>query len=309
MTLYIHLGAHKTATTLLQNILKHNEAALESRGVARVKIQPRHLFWHFLRDKDREAFIKRRRTFGRKLKAFNQDWSNAILTSETLFGTSDLGGCTTVYPNADMVLKVLAQLTQGMSRKIIFYVRRQDDFIEASFINRLQTLATSIHLDHSRLLADDSWSNFDTYLNSFDAHALSWLNLADRMASHFGAENLIIRPFETIRRGKEAYARDFLSSICATDGLDLTPEIYENRSFSAHALSEFLRLAPLQDFKDLRSLRLRLQETYPNTIYPRPTLLSDHQRDAILRAHHDSNTKLFETYIAPADRKNISYTL
>lgn len=307
MTLYLHLGAHKTATTFLQNVLKHNEAALEARGVARVKIQPRHLFWHFLRDGDREAYKKRRRTLGRKLKTFDQDWPNAVLTSETMFGTSDLDSADRLYPNADMALRVLSQLTEGMDRKVIFYVRRQDDFIEASFINRLQTLATSIHLDHTKLLADDSWSNFDSYLQSFDVTALSWLNLAERMATHFGAQNLIIRPFETIRRGREGYARDFLAPMCDTAGLDFAPDVYENRSFSAPAMAEFLRLAPLQDFQDLRALRLRLQEEYPNTDHPRPTLLSPEQRSQIRAMHQDSNADLFDRFIAAPDREGISY--
>ena len=307
MTLFLHLGAHKTATTTLQNVLKHNEAALEVRGLARIKTQTRHLFWHLYRDGDREAFKKRRRTLARKLQQYDAGWPNAILSSETMFGTSDLHGVDRFYPLADTALRVLAQLTSGMDRKVIFYVRRQDDFIESSFINRLQTLATSLHLDHARLLADTSWSSFAHYLDSFVPAQLSWLNLIERMETHFGADNLIIRPFETIRRGKASYAEAFLAPMCATDGLELSPPIYENRSFSAKALEEFIRLAPQQGFENLRSLRLRLQDEYPNTVYPRPTLLSPDQRQEILQAHASGNETLFARYIREGDREGISY--
>lgn len=307
MTLFLHLGAHKTATTMLQNVLKHNEKELERRGLARIKIQPRHLFWHFFRDADREAFKKRRRTLQRKLHQYAETWQHAVLSSETMFGTSDLEGVDRFYPLADTSLRVMAQLTDGLDRKVIFYIRKQDDFIEASFINRLQTLATSIHLNHASLLRDTTWSSFEHYLGTFSPENLSWLNLANRMAEHFGRENIIIRPFETLKHGKSAYTERFLSPMCDTAGLNLTPTVYENRSFSAKAMEEFIKQAPKQNFEHLKDLRLKLQQDYPNTEYPRPTLLTPEQRKDILTAHAEDNSELFERYIQPSDREGVSY--
>ena len=303
MTLYLHLGAHKTATTYLQNVLAHNEMALAQRGLLRLKIRARHLFWHLYRDGDHKAYVRRRRSLGHKIKRFAEAGGHGVFSSETMFGTSDLEGVDCLYPHAMRVMKTLAALTEGMDRKVVFYIRRQDDFIESTFINRIQTLATSIHLDYSTLLADQSWSSFDAYLDSFDPSCLSWLHLIQRMEAVFGKENLIIHPFETILRSRTEYARTFLAPMVETEGLDLAPDVYANRSFSAPALKEFLRLAPLQEYGNLKSLRRRLQAEYPNTDYPRPRLLDNQQRQSIMRLHTQSNSKIFSDYIQEGEQK------
>ena len=301
--LYLHLGAHKTATTFLQNVLMSNEKELSQRGVQRLKIRARHLFWHLYRDGDRDAYVQRRRAFGRKIKQFEAAGGHGIFSSETMFGTSDLAEVECLYPKADQALKTLATLTDGMDRKVVFYIRRQDDFIESTFINRIQTLATSLHLDHKSLLKDDSWHDFPSYLKTFDPACLSWLELIERMAHYFGPENLIIRPFESIRRGKAAYASAFLAPVCPElEGLSLAPNVYANHSFSAPALKAFLTQARQQEYKHLKTLRLQLQETYPNTKYPRPKLLTEIQKQQIMDLHKAENAKLFERFIAPEDQ-------
>ncbi|MFP3344880.1 hypothetical protein R0J87_20605, partial [Halomonas sp. SIMBA_159] len=90
----------------------------------------------------------------------------------------------------------------------------------------------SLHLDHAQLLSDTTWCSFEHYLSSFTPSQLSWLHLIKRMEAHFGAENLIIRPFESIHRGNAAEAESFLAPMCATHDLELAPQVYETRSFS-----------------------------------------------------------------------------
>lgn len=302
MTIFVHMGAHKTGTTLLQNLLKENRAALTAQNVCYLRGPGRHPFWYYWRDGDKAAFRDRRAVFRRQFLKAARDHRHVIYSSETMFGTSDLAGARCLYPRATETLQALARALRGLEVRIIFYVRRQDDFIEASFLNRIQTLATSIHLDHARLLKDQNWSDFSVYKTEFEVDKLCWLDLMERFAAVFGREAIHVRPFESIKAGAAAYARRFASDFCDPEGLDLTPPVFENRSFSAPALEIFLKEARQRGYEDLKDLRLELQTRYPNTEYPRPSLLSGSERQAILDMHAASNHRLFSEWMAPEDQ-------
>ncbi len=302
MTVFVHMGAHKTGTTLLQNLLKANRQALEAQGVFYLRGPGRHPFWYYWQDGDKVAFRERRAKFRRQFLRGARDHGHVIFSSETMFGTSDLTGAACLYPKATETLRALARALRGLEVRIVFYVRRQDDFIEATFLNRIQTLATSEHLDHAALLRNRSWRDFGAYMGEFDMAGLSWLDLATRFADVFGRAALIFRPFESIAGDSAAYARRFMGDFCDPEGLDLTPPVFENRSFSAPALAAFLQEAPGQPYESLKDLRLALQARFPNTEYPRPDLLTRDQRQVILETHAASNQHLFKDWMAPEDQ-------
>ena len=302
MAVFVHMGAHKTGTTLLQNQLKANRPALEAQSVFYLRGPGRHPFWYYWRDGNKSDFRERRALWRRQFLHAERDHEHVIYSSETMFGTSDLGGTRCLYPRAGETLQALARTLRGLDVRIIFHVRRQDDFIEATFLNRIQTLATSMHLDHADLLRDQNWADFRAYLGSFDMAGLSWLDLVQRIEAVFGREALILRPFESIARGGTAYAHRFMQTFCDPAGLDLTPAVFENRSFSAPALEMFLKEAPRQSYQNLKALRLDLQARFPNTDYPRPTLLTKAERQEILETHAQSNHRLFADWMAPEDQ-------
>ena len=303
MTIFVHLGAHKTGSTLLQNILFQNREALVRQKVFYQRGPGRHPFFEYYRDHDMAAFQNRCAELGARFQDNAARYRHVLFSSETLFGTSDLAGGTRLYPNAPWVLDVLSEILHGMEAHFILYTRRQDDFIESTFVNRIQTLATSAHLDHRALLSRSDWASFDSYLQSFDAQTLSWHQLASDIADRFGREALTVRPFESIARGKRHYCEAFLGDFCDPGRLDLTAEVYENRSFSATAMQAFLTQAPDLAYEDLKPLRLRLQEAYPVPQHPRLRLLSLSQRIAILKALEDSNRALFSEFICDSDHE------
>lgn len=302
MTVFVHLGAHKTGSTLLQNVLRNNRKRLLKQGVFYQRGPGRHPFWHFHQTGDLEDFQSRCEEMRAAFIENAQNNRHVIFSSETVFGSSDLAGNKRLYPQAPWALKALRDILEGLEVKIIFYVRRQDDFIESTFINRIQTLATSPNLDHVACLSDRTWGSFPAYLSSFDPANLSWLQLAEEMAAYFGARNLIIRPFETIRRGRADYSSTFLEDFCDPVRLDTAPEVYENRSFSQHAIDAFLAQAPQTPYEGLKALRLSLQERYPSPQYPRPRLLTLKQRAQILEVTEADNRALFARYVDDPDQ-------
>ncbi|MGR3607283.1 MAG: hypothetical protein ACU0BN_00230 [Sulfitobacter sp.] len=303
MTIFVHLGAHKTGSTLLQNMLFRNRESLVRQKVFYQRGPGRHPFFEYYRDQNMAAFQNRCVELRERFQENAARYRHVVFSSETLFGTSDLSGGTRLYPNAPWVLDILTGILKGMNVHFILYTRRQDDFIESTFINRLQTLATSSHLDHRALLSRSDWSNFDNYLQSFDFQALSWHQLASEIADRFGRKTLTVRPYESIALGKRHYCEAFFGGVCDPSRLELTAEVYENRSFSATAMHEFITQAPSLEYEDLKPLRLRLQAAYPVPHHPRPRLLSLRQRIGILEALEGSNRALFSDFICDSDQE------
>lgn len=273
MAVFVHMGAHKTGTTFLQNLLKANRTALQEQGTFNLRGPGRHPFWHYWQDGDKVAFQERRAVFCRQFMRAARNHRNVIYSSETMFGTSDLAGIKRLYPNANATFRALARTLRDLDVRIIFYVRRQDDFVEATYLNRIQTLATSPHLDHVALLRNPDWAEFRAYIDAFPIKALNWLDLIQRAASVFGTDALIVRPFESAAKDSQAFACRFMADFCDPASLDLAAPVGKDRSFLAPALEAFLQEAPHRTYQALKELRLSLKERFPNTDYPRPELL------------------------------------
>ena len=300
MTVFVHLGAPKTATTLLQNLLKANRAALEAQGVVNLRGPERHPFWYYWRNGDKAEFAARRAAFRRRFRAAARAFDHVIYSSETMFGASDLAGASRLFPRAETVANSLARMFRGMDVHLIFYVRRQDSYIESTFIHRFQTLPVRVKTDAEAARDIARWGRFEDYLASFDPACLDWDDLLMRLAGPFGRDRLTVRPFETIGAGRAAYARDFFAQFSNPDRLALGGEVFDNRSFSDPALKAYIKAIPDTPLLELRALRLALQARWPNTDYPRPHLLSAAQRTDILAACAPSNRRLFAKWIAPA---------
>lgn len=298
MTLYLHLGAHKTATTLIQNTLKKNRQALIDQNVFYQRGPGRHPFWHYFQDGDLADFKSRCAEMRARFHDNCTTYRNVIFSSETTFGSSDLEGVSRLYPDADFALDHFVQMTEGLSCKLIFYVRRPDDFIQSTYINRLQTITGPWGT-----LPPAEWASFDRYLNQLSLSALNWHDLLTRMADRFGKENIIVRPFEAIAEGRTAYLQTFCANFCDPDQLDLTVPVMENRSFSNVALQQFREAVPHNSREALQDLRRTLQESYPSTTYAKPKLMSDAQKAQILDTTQHANDALFADFISRADQK------
>ncbi|MCG7625980.1 hypothetical protein [Epibacterium sp. Ofav1-8] len=303
MTVFVHLGAHKTGSTLLQNVLFTNRGALRRQKVVYQRGPGRHPFWHYFQDGDQAEFARRCIAMRERFQVNAATFRHVIFSSETVFGPSDLIGASRLYRDAPWALDALQKMLEGLDIQIIFYVRRQDSFIESCFLNRIQTLATSPHLNHVTMIRDGRLDDFQAYFAQIQPEALSWYDLVGEMVDRFGYRRVTIRPFETIERGRAAFVRCFLESFCDPNMLDLGGGIYENRSFSAEAMAQFLALAPETPYEELKALRLRLQEDYPTPAHARPQMLTLAQRRWLLEVHEEANRALFGEFVCESDQE------
>lgn len=151
----IHVGSHKTGTTLLQSVLADNRAALKERGVyypetyrfigkkrstaistnAHFEV-PKSLGIYGAQDREELA------GFRQHLLEIRQEYSKIILSAETFYrmlpnktnlSTAERSAATNIRGLRSIIFARLAELLDGFDAEILVYFRRPDSFAESMY--------------------------------------------------------------------------------------------------------------------------------------------------------------------------------
>jgi hypothetical protein len=110
-----------------------------------------------------------------------------------------------------------------------------------------------------------------------------------------------IRPFETIGAGAHAFVADFFDLVGQRQLVEtLDPDVFRpsNPSYTEPALRAAMALNPLLDTdKQLKRVRRFLRRLFPQESYPKPQLLGDEERQALLERYRPENERLFSRYL------------
>jgi hypothetical protein len=183
-SLYLHIGMHKTGTTVIQNFLFLNKELLVSKSLNYFSDEPiDYNFANALKEKRDIDFVKKRI---RKLKEVKED--NVLLSCE-------------VFIEADHIPELFDEIfmNEGIYNdfdvKIIIYIRRQDRWLESSYL---------------QISKDLSWQplSFNEYIKQSGLD--NYLNRISIWEKVFGHENIILRVYEK-QQLKETLFDDFLS--------------------------------------------------------------------------------------------------
>jgi hypothetical protein len=295
-TTYIHIGTHKTGSTALQQFLQVNRRALKDYHFHHPDFGDfaSHALAFGLGfgmwvppNTTREQLLARARkelttATARAIKAGN----NAILSSEVFsaFSLKDIG----------IVSRFKAFLAEcGLTNvRIICYCRRQDHFAESIYNERIKG-------GHPKELPapGEIW-NMDTY------------RLLGYYRDVFGADNIMVRPFEKNQFTGGDLFTDFLDllGLSFRDDFQRPPEDTCNISFNRD-ITELLRLYGGGDFKDASC---HLAQHVLVTHFSRdtlqrhkvdPPLLSPQQRIAFLEHYEASNQAVARDYLNRPDGK------
>lgn len=292
MNLYLHAGAHKTASSFLQTALKDNHKQLFNSGlkiVFRKNVTNSSLQEALNLIKKGEGVDQSNLDAGKESlitmlpKIKNTD---CLITNEDLFCNLKLQD---FYPNLKSQLEFIANsLPEGVTPKFVLYIRRQADYIESVYMQY-------IHLGKSL--------SFESYLGDELPRFLSWLDVANTAKEVFGKENVLIKPFETIKSlGAKAFYYDFLKELGSNleNGLAFNEAIATdrgaNRSYSALGMEIAKLVNPiLETKKDKNKLRSFLQSNFSTATHPKAYLLSGDQRKDIFDIYQSENKCLFES--------------
>ena len=279
----LHAGAAKTGTTLVQKALDASRGAFDAKGYA---VLVRH---DFEAATGRAHARWRRRGAG--LDQVSLGFSrlrdqltheNLVLSHEDLFATVQSFRAGPVYQSADDVLRIAQEELRPERTTVLFYVRRQDRFVESAY---LQTVRMGSTL------------TFEEFMEPVSAENLRWDVLVDRMRGALpDGAHLKVKYFECIGALK---AKGFVRDFFAETGAGVVPEFSfnteaVNRGFSDVALQLARFGNGLLEKDDVQALRRFLDANFSNLTHPAPRLLTPEERHELLIALQPSNKALHD---------------
>lgn len=292
-TLYIHAGAHKTASSMIQTALRKDKDILMEKGL-------RVIFRSQMINRDLQKClykIKENEISDDVINSLQEDLEkmlpkrdvDCLITNEDAFSTIDLYD---FYENMDVSLKVIkdAAMKLGWSVKFVFYTRSQASYIESVYLQH-------IHLGRS--------VSFDDFLSGKLPEFLSWKKVANQAVSALGEENVKIEPFESIKeKGAERFYFDFLRFVGVADvnGLNfdeaLVNTLGANRSYSMLGVEMAKKINPLLSRDEKKILREFLQENFSTATHARACFLGDHQKKELMDIYREDNKVLFDQFLS-----------
>lgn len=185
--------------------------------------------------------------------------------------------------------------------KVILYTKNQIAFAESVYLQQY-------HLGNT--------TPFDAFLERLNPEEMSWLRVAQEIEAAVGRENMVIRPYESIKRlGAEAYFRDFVANIgirnpdrCGIPKAVLNDGRASNRSFSDVALKIAEQSYPLLTAQERTKMRQFLQKNFSNKTHDAAHPMSPEQRSEFRARFAAENAQLFETYMPDHMADIESYT-
>lgn len=289
-TFALHVGAHKTGTSVVQAYLREHEAALGAQGVYHFEREETNPYFNW----GREVITNPAMLEGKLRSTFaHRRYSMMIASNENILGrpfVSKVRGRRTrqgrpIYPDAEPIIEALGKIMNSYDGRLIFSVRPQAAFVESYYLQTVHQGATT---------------SFDEWLATLDLDGLSWNPIISMMCEAVGRERVIVLDFELIKKGQDRFLAEFFARI--DPGLDIDPDFREarNRSVSEKGLKMALSVNQVvHDVEDRRGIRRFLQDHFSNVDYPRPTLLSAADRAAIDQRYAEEYRQLVSDFARP----------
>lgn len=279
--LVLHLGAHKTGTSLVQKYLRDKEAACQKAGIWPMPRGEGDEFIGWGRAAEVEAGAEGLRARIAEAETRGTRWF--VLSHENALGRPFRQDAPHLYPDvARHGANLKAALGADRPWRVVYYIRSQAAFLESYY---LQT----VH--------EGAWHDFDTYMMGLGLHGFSWRPLYESLCDLFGAENVVLRSFdEDIAAGQAAYLERFLTAATAADLGPFGAFAYKpvrNPSIGDRGLELARGINPmLRSPAERKLMRKFLQEHFSNRDYPRPVLLSETARAEMRERYEAENAEL-----------------
>ena len=284
----IHAGAHKTGTTLIQTYLL-NHFQCDGFFYLNPEILNANDFLGLvqgLHDRPIE-FLELAR------KAGWRPGRTIIVSHESLLGYSHMlaiGEKSYFYGLIGKNARRLKQLLNDCELHLIYYVRRQDGFIESLYLEHLSNL----HLE----------MDFESFVSIQKPDHMSWLSLLNELTEVFGVDYVRLGLFEEISKGSRRFLANFLSLIGCNVEEDELPSCGNTRPSLSRvgyelALSNLKLLSAREDKLKLLAF---LTKNFSNSTHPKADLFSPERRAWLLNQCQPDNRIMFDKYFPNMDR-------
>lgn len=251
-----HIGAHKTATSLVQRYFKDKRAHYAKQGmnfITRSDVSPK-ISWG-------DAVIKNPADLNKLLNNRSAKGRGAytLFSNENALG-KPLQSKPGLYPSHKEIIPSLHEAMNGFRPRIVYSVRPPWEFLESYYL---------------QLVHQGYFLTFNQFVKEIDLKALSWTPIVDTLISEFGRENVVVIDFRLIRQGQEVFLSEFLRrAVSANMKPDPDYGKVHNPSISDRGLQLALRMNPLLENNETGVVRRFLQEHFSNRTEPRPNLMA-----------------------------------
>ena len=256
----LHVGAHKTGSSLVQKFLRDNRKALSAGGI------------HYVPRSDMNTLVgwgKALHESPELLRGRLADVTSGhrvvLASHENTLGRPFVKGTPGLYPDGPRNAKELGQILDGFDYTVVVYIRPQADFVESYYLQSLHEGGTQ---------------TFAQWVDAMiDVEALSWRPLIDALEESLGPDRVVVKDFREIHHGQEEFLRRFFAAIDVDPRISLSYAPVRNPSISEKGMQMALAVNPLLSSpKQRKAVRVFLQKHFSNRRYPRPTLFSDDER-------------------------------
>lgn len=257
----LHVGAHKTGSSLVQKFLRDNRKALSGNGI------------HYIPRSDMNTLIgwgKALHDAPELLRGRLEDVTSgrhavALGSHENTLGRPFVKGTPGLYPDGPRNAKALGQILDGFDYSVVVYIRPQADFVESYYLQ-------SLHEGGTQTFAE--WTQ-----ETIDVDSLSWRPLIDALKESLGPDRVVVKDFSEIQHGQEEFLRRFFAAVDVDPRISLDYAPVRNPSISEKGMQMALAVNPLvSGTRHRKALRVFLQKHFSNRRYPRPVLFSDDER-------------------------------
>ena len=279
----IHLGAHKTGTTLIQNWMAQNSATLSKNGIGvsrNIDLAggdfEQFCFEHS-KPRIRTISIDAARTDIRRVRNNIGCPDSHIISKENILGEAGR-----LYINSDNTLFHLNKIFNYDNTMVIFYIRRIDEFIESHVLQQY---------------AHGNEISIEDVLESIGNR--TWADVVESIERHFHGR-FCLEFYERIKHG----IAPFLKRFCGACNIE--PDIVENteiptvedqnRSISDTGITILKRIWTHTDVLNRPAVFKEIQKIHHTGVENRPRLLNAEQRNTILTRHKESHDFLVKNY-------------
>lgn len=298
MKIVLHVGAHKTATTFIQNNARNNHKLIDASGVYFVDKKSEtasEAFKIYLEELSKGAKC-RVEMLARQLDKVlapalaNPAYHTIFLSEENLLGHM-LSQKETFYPNVRSAVAASLQMRKHGQISVILTLRRQDTYIESCYLFR--------KVREKR----EATNTIYDFLDRIDLNSLSWKPVVQPWVDAFGKENCKVLPYELIKKDATAFARNIFKTAMDGDLLKIKAS-RSNPGLSRKALRliELIDRSPIELTRRERfNLGQAIHQEFRGSDYKRPALMHDYMREEIVRRYEDDNRELFSRFMPDFD--------
>jgi hypothetical protein len=257
----LHVGAHKTGTSLIQKYMRDKPEQLAPFGIRAISRGDTNTLigWGKPLIEQPELLTDRLDS-----EAATPGTRFVIASHENTLGRPHRPSGDHLYPEAEQRVAVLANILRTRDARVIMYLQPQPAFLESYYLQLVQQGETF---------------TFDQWLDRVDFERVSWRPVVELLRDRVGRDRVAIGDFEEIRAGQDSFLTGFFQRVDPAITVEPHYSAKRNLSISDKGLRIALAANPhLRSAEEKKQMRDFLQKHFSNAKYPRPVLFSAEQR-------------------------------